>query len=115
MELEVTWGRVFHIWWAYLWRNLIAIVAAMIAGAVVGGILGFILGAAGIGTETITMVTAPIGFVLGLLISIIPIKLILGKDFGEFRLVLIAKRQGRSQQRASVDDLDSAALRQGRA
>lgn len=93
MELEITWKRCFRIWWSYVWRNLIAILVAMIAGAILGFVLGLILGLAGFSLETIQIVVTPISFVLGLLISIVPIKMILGKDFGEFRLVLIQKSE----------------------
>lgn len=89
MELEVTWKRTTKIWWAYLWRNLLAIVASVAIGAIIGGIIGFILGTMGVSVETIKVVTMPIGFVIGLIISIIPLKMILNKDFGEFRLVLV--------------------------
>ena len=80
-----------RIWWSYLWRNLIAIVVGMLIGALIGGILGGILGAAGVSLQTITIVVMPIGVILGLVISIFPMKMILGKDFGEFRLVLVQK------------------------
>jgi Na+/citrate or Na+/malate symporter len=91
MELKITWRRAARIWLSYIWRNLIAIVAAMLIGMVVGAIIGFIMGAIGFQIRTIQLVTAPLGGVIGLLISIVPMKLILGKDFGEFRLVLLAK------------------------
>lgn len=91
MELEITWKRCFRIWWSYVWRNLIAVVVSMIAGGMLGFVLGLILGIAGFSVETIKIVVTPIGFVLGLLISVVPMKMILGKDFGEFRLVLIEK------------------------
>jgi len=89
MELEVTWGRAIRVWWLYLWRNLIAIVAAMILGGIIGAILGFGLGAAGVSITVIKIVTMPIGAILGLVISIIPMKMILGKNFGEFSLLLV--------------------------
>lgn len=89
MELEITWGRVVKVWWSYLWRNLLAIIGAMLIGGILGGILGFILGAMSVSVENIKLITAPIGGIIGLLISIIPMKMILGKNFGEFRLVMI--------------------------
>ncbi len=89
MELEVTWGRTARVWWAYLWRNLIAVAAGSLVGIVLGAILGFILGAAGARAETIRLAVFPIGAVVGLLVSIVPIRLILGMNFGEFRLVLL--------------------------
>lgn len=90
MELEITWSRATRVWWSYLWRNLLAIIGAVVIGAIVGGILGFIMGMLGVPQATIQLIVAPISFVIGLGISIIPLKMILGKDFGEFRLVLIA-------------------------
>lgn len=89
MELEATWGRTTKVWWSYFWRNLIAIIASMILGAIIGGILGFVLGMLGASINTIQIICTPIGVIIGLLISIIPMKLILNKNFGEFRLVLI--------------------------
>lgn len=93
MELEITWKRCFRVWWSYVWRNLIAIVISVIAGGILGFGLGLILGIAGFSVETIQIVVTPIGFILGLLISVVPMKMILGKDFGEFRLVLLQKSQ----------------------
>lgn len=92
MELEITWNRAIRVWWSYLWRNLIAIVVAMIIGMILGFIIGFIMGAMGFPILAIQIVTAPLGFVIGLGISVVPMKMILGKDFGEFRLVLLAKQ-----------------------
>lgn len=89
MELEVTWKRATKVWWSYFWRNILAIIAAMIIGGVVGGILGFILGVLGASTDIVKVVAAPIGFIIGLGISIVPIKMIIGKDYGAFRLVLV--------------------------
>ena len=63
----------------------------MITGGIVGAILGVTLGALGVSVETIQIIVMPVGFIIGLAISIIPLKMILGKDFGEYRLVLISK------------------------
>ncbi|MCJ8294649.1 MAG: hypothetical protein MJK15_09605 [Colwellia sp.] len=89
MELEITWKRVIRIWWSFLWRNILAILGAVVIGALVGFIFGLILGAIGVPVETIKMIVQPIGFLIGLGISVIPLKMVLGKNFGEFRLVLI--------------------------
>jgi hypothetical protein len=93
MELEVTWKRVVRVWWAYLWRKLLAMVVAMIVGGLVGGIIGFALGLAGMPTDDIKMFATPIGMIIGLAISIVPVKMILGKSFGDFRLVLVANTE----------------------
>ena len=90
MELEITWGRVIRIWWAYLWRNLIAIIGAMVLGGVFGFIIGAILGLLGFSVHTIQIVVMPFGLLAGLVMSVIPLRLILGMNFGDFRLVLIS-------------------------
>ena len=92
MELEITWNRAVRVWWSYLWRNLVGVVLAMIIGMILGGVLGFVMGAIGVPVSVIRLLVAPLGFVLGLGISVIPIKMILGKDFGDFRLVLLGKQ-----------------------
>jgi len=91
MELEVTWARATRVWWAFFWRNLIALVAALAIGGALGFAIGFVMSAAGALPSTIRLVTAPIGALLGFGLSIVPVRLILGKDFGEFRLVLAAR------------------------
>lgn len=89
MELEVTWTRAIRIWWAYLWRSMVAIFCSMIIGAIVGGMIGVIMGIIGASQDSIVLLVSPISLMIGLAVSIVPIKMILGKDFGEFRLVLI--------------------------
>ena len=91
MELEVTWGRAVRVWWAYMWRNLLAIVATIAAGGAAGFLIGFVMGAAGVPIKTIQVASTVVGAILGLAISVVPVKLILGRDFGEFRVVLLAK------------------------
>lgn len=96
-ELELTRGRLLRVWWAHVWRSLLAVVASLLTGMVVGGVIGAILGLsmsmAGYGVDEIQAVAKPVGFVLGaaigLAFSIIPMKLIIGRSFGDFRLVLV--------------------------
>jgi hypothetical protein len=92
MELQITWGRTFRVWWAFLWRNLIATVVAMVMAMVFGFVVGVVGTLLGLPLEAITAIAFPIGFLIGLAITIIPLRLILGKDFGEFRLVLVANQ-----------------------
>jgi len=92
MELEVTWQRAARVWLAFFWRSVIASLGAILAGAGLGGLIGVVL-ALGFHTELedIRRLTSIIGFILGLLVSIVPLKLVLGRDYGEFRLVLVGK------------------------
>lgn len=89
-EIKPTFKHALRVWWSYLWRNLLMIVAAMLVGGIVGAVLGGVLGVLGVPLETIKLIVAPIGAVIGLALSIFPIYWILGKDFGSFRLILVS-------------------------
>ena len=65
----------------------------MIVGGIIGFGVGLIFGIMGIPTETIKIVTGFIGALVGIAFSILPMKMILGKDFGEFKLVLLSKSE----------------------
>jgi len=89
VELDITWGKAIRIWWSLLWRNLLlAIVVSVFVGMPIGFIIGFSMSAMGAPQEMILFVCWPIGFFIGLASSVIPIKMILGKDFGDFRLII---------------------------
>jgi len=93
MEFEVTWIRATRIWWAYLWRGLVGAVVMSLVGGLVGGLLGYIMTSLGAKASTIQLVALPIGVILGIGVSILAVKQVLGKDFGEFRLLLVSKER----------------------
>lgn len=95
--LPVTAGRMFRVWWAYFWRSLVTLFAmfvVIILSSIVFGVL-FSLAMPVLGLEMeaaqgLSRITGMVfGFLAGLLSSIIPVWLILDKDFGDFRLALI--------------------------
>lgn len=88
-EMDITWGRTFKVWWAFTWRNLIAALCAMLVSIVLGILIGVVMHIMGMPLHLVRVVCTVIGAILGLLVSTIPMKLILGKNFGEFRLVLV--------------------------
>ena len=90
MELEATWNRAIRVWWSLAWRSIIAAIVAMVFGGVVGFIVGVVGAILQLPIQAIQSVAAVLGIVIGLPISVVPIKLILGKDYGEFRLVLLS-------------------------
>ena len=91
MEIEVTWARATRIWWAYLSRSIVGAVVMSLTGGLVGGLLGYLMSSFGAKTSTVQLVALPIGVILGVGMSILVVKLVLGKDFGEFRLLLVSK------------------------
>lgn len=99
MEIEMTWKRTLPIWWAHLWRSIIAFVASIVAGGMVGFVIGFTLGMMGASNDTIKVVCGFFGGAIGLAFSVVPMKMILGKKYGNYRLVL-----------ASADAIDTKAF-----
>jgi len=92
MELEITWKRAVSVWWAYLWRNLVTAIVAAIAGMFLGFFLGLIASALGVPVQAIRPLCALLGFAIGLTASVVPVKLILGKDSGSFGWCSWARR-----------------------
>ena len=89
MELEVTWGRTARIWWALLWRGLIATICVVVVAGIIGGAMGAIGFLMGVDEETLTVLAGIIGFAIGLLSQPVVIRMILNRDYGEFRLALV--------------------------
>ncbi len=91
MELEITPRRALRIWWSFAWRSAIATLATIMVSMVIGFFLGMVLALVHVAPTMIRLIAMPVGFVIGLIISFFPLRMILGKDFGEFRLVLVAR------------------------
>jgi len=89
MELETTFGRTTKVWWAYFWRSIVAGIGSTLVGVIVGGILGFLLGLTGIPQALIQYTVFFTQVVIGIAASILVMKIILEKSFGNFRLALI--------------------------
>lgn len=98
MELKVTMGRVMVVWWAYFWRSVIAMGLAIVIAGAVAFIVGFMLGGMGVPSNIIYVAGQAIGLIVGMVMTVLPIKMILGKDYGKFRLVLLAKEPVNPQQ-----------------
>jgi len=92
--VEITFRRLLRIWWALLWRNVVATACCMVAGGGVGFVVGYFLGSMGVPTGVIQILWGALGAILGFTCTFVPVWWVLGKDFGEFRLVLVAKDGG---------------------
>lgn len=91
-EIEADWGHALRIWWSLVWRvlvfgglaGLLLGLLAGIAGAVTGIEEGVIAGYVEIGSM---LVSIPVG--------IWAVKVILGKEFGKFRVLLVPSLESR--------------------
>jgi hypothetical protein len=94
MELELTFGRVLRVWWAFLWRHLIATIFAVLVGGVLGAIIGGLIGVTGGNLEGAKLYLRLLGGLIGLVISFVPPWFVLNRNYGDFRLALISTRTG---------------------
>ena len=86
-ELKVTWNHALKVWWSIVWR---ALLFCSIAGFVAGFVVGFFGANGGVNRETITILSALAGAIVGVPVGIWVIKIVLQKRFSGFRLALIA-------------------------
>jgi hypothetical protein len=95
--LEVTKSRLIKIWWAFLWRFSLSVLAAVICsfiiGAVIGGVLGTVIHFSGYDIANFSAQLEMTGYVIGILVylafTIIPVYYLLNKKFGDFSLILV--------------------------
>ena len=92
-EIKATWGHAVRIWWALIWRNVIAVIVTIIVAGVAGFLLGFLLGFLGVPIKIIEVVSGAIGAIIGIAISVVPVKMIIGKNFRNFRLAIVPKNE----------------------
>lgn len=91
--LPMTKKRTFRIFWAILWR---ATILSMLAGLVVGFLYAFI----GVKTGLLHDASqaeqggAFLGYGISLLVSFFVMRHVLHKNFGEFRIALVATEGG---------------------
>ena len=86
MELKVTWGRAFRVWWGHFWRVLVATIPAYLAI----NFCSTVCVASGIPTRLAILIVVFVSSALGCAASLIPMKMILGKRHGNFRLALLS-------------------------
>ena len=89
MEIEVTWKHVFTVWWAFVWRNIIALVLAIILSIAASAIFALITVSLGMPKEILKIPAILVGMLLGLGATIVPLKFIINKNYKGFRLAIV--------------------------
>ena len=90
-ELEFTWGRSMRVWWLMIWRGA---VGGVVFGVVVGAITGVVIGTLEGSIQTITIVSAALGYIVGIVWSVFVVRMALAKRYKEFRIALIPPTSG---------------------
>jgi hypothetical protein len=88
-ELKPGVGKTIKIWWAYLWRYFVTAVLSIPVAAAIGYLLIPKLAEHGLQVSFIRVAGYALGAILTLLTPIIPLRLIIGKEFKGFRLALV--------------------------
>ena len=86
--VEVTWRRAFKVWWSFMWR---ATLFGFLGGVLIGFIIGVIMQIAGASTDTIKAVCQIAGMIISIPIGIAVIRIILKKEYPDFKVALIAE------------------------
>jgi hypothetical protein len=85
-ELDLTWGRSMRVWWLMVWRGA---VGGIVFGVIVGAITGFVIAILQGSIQTITAVSATLGYIVGLVWSMFVVRMALAKRYKEFRIALV--------------------------
>jgi hypothetical protein len=88
-ELKPGVGKAIKIWWAYLWRYFVTAVFSIPVAAAIGYLLMPKLAEHGVHVSFIKVAGYALGAILTLFVPIIPLRLIIGKEFKGFRLALV--------------------------
>lgn len=92
VELKPNFLRLLVIWWSYMWRSLIVMGISFLIGSCIGLIGGFFIPINQLISPKFQIYVIFVNVLIGLIVSILPLKAILGKDFGSFRLVLLSNK-----------------------
>jgi hypothetical protein len=84
--LKNTWGTAFIVWWAFIWR---VVVALAIGGVVIYLAIRFIPRYFHVKKSPVMIIAYSAGAVYALLMTVLTIKNILNKRFKGFSVVLI--------------------------
>lgn len=85
-EIEITWLRALKIWWSIVWRILLYSAAFSV---LVGIPIGIAAAALGLDPEAAGQVGRILGTLMGLVIAVWVVKIVMGKSFSDFRIVLV--------------------------
>ncbi|MBI5521817.1 MAG: hypothetical protein HY910_04240 [Desulfarculus sp.] len=91
MEAEKSWGNVVRVWWAYAWRSFLMMIVAFIIHLVLNLIIVIVGNSFELPPRLVTGFDFLVKCAVFLSLSIVPMRLIMGKDFGHFRLVMLTK------------------------
>ncbi|MGY3441617.1 GYF domain-containing protein [Bradyrhizobium sp. USDA 4473] len=91
-ELDITLGRLLRIYWLFIWRSLLG---SVLIGAAIGFVIGLVMGVLGAPKPLLQSTTGLAGAVVGLIWSIVCLRMALEKKYSGFRIALLPRETGR--------------------
>ncbi len=91
--LQITWLRALKIWWSLAWRSVVfGSIAAFLAGLIVGS-LSSVLG----NNHLTNIYVQSAGLLVGIPVGILVVKIVLSKEFKDYRIVLLPSTEAMMQ------------------
>ena len=85
-EMKPNWSVVLRVWWLFVWRgSAMAAIAGLVWGIVIG-IIGTLLG---VDPHVRSAISGVTGFLSGIVLSIVAMRMALLKRYGNFRLAIV--------------------------
>ena len=91
-EIRANWGHAIRIWWSLVWRVLLF---GGIAGFLLGLLAGVVGATTGIEDDALAAYVEIGGVLVSIPVGIWAVKVILGRDFRKFRVVLVPSLESR--------------------
>jgi hypothetical protein len=108
-DLKPSVGKMTKIWWAYVCRYLITAILSVPFAAGIGYLLLPKLAEHGLHVSFIKVAGYALGAILTLIVPIIPLRLIIGKEFKGFRLALVRSSSSGKELSGTVGSMDQLA------
>ena len=110
-ELPVTWSRVIRVWWTFYWRMCLLSIAFALVILALGTLVALVLG---LTTEQTKAIDGSrwlqfLFVVMGAVVTLLVTKQILGKNWPEFRIALVARQPSASSSSQNSQSGDTVA------
>ncbi len=92
MEVEVTAYRIIRLGFSFVWRYILALICWAIVAFAGGIALAFLMRLFSVSHDSVDTYIKLFGVVVILVLPVVPIVWMLGRSFGDFRLVLISNK-----------------------
>lgn len=110
-ELPVTWSRVSRVWWTFYWRMCLLSIAFALVVLTLGSLVALVFGLDAEQTRAIdsSRWLQLLLIVLGAVVTLLVTKQILGKNWPEFRIALVARQPSASNSSQNSQSGDTVA------